>query len=226
MVCAFSSSRSGEGRSTWVQLLAEAAKERGYRTITLVCNEPCETAQARSASDPASTSEAPMILPHDITRKALSTEMSPIVEIPLSAWAWDLTRRAQWLDALNQLKSMENLVVLVELPPAATPETTLLAENLSPVIWLCGKDRCDAAETVQQLETLRNARAQVAGTVFNAGASSGARKGLGRALAVFLVAGLLAFRVGAQEAATLAAGHKHRYKPTDEPFGFVAEQPG
>lgn len=175
LVCGFVSSQPGEGRSTWVQLLAEAASARGYRVVTMLCNQ---SGAAASSTPPDAPAGGRVMLPLDITRTALSTEVSPIVEIPITAWAWNLDRRAQWQEALNQLKSMENLIVFMELPAASVNEAILLSENLSNLIWLCAKNMANAPETCAHLEALANARATVIGTVFNHGPSPRRRRSL------------------------------------------------
>jgi Mrp family chromosome partitioning ATPase len=80
---------------------------------------------------------------------------------------WNLERRKQWQSALMQWRSIESLVLLVELPPASVPEAVLLAENLPQLIWLVDSGKARARETRQQLETLRHARCRLVGAVLN-----------------------------------------------------------
>jgi len=59
-----------------------------------------------------------------------------VVHIPLPGWVWNLERRKQWQEALKHWREIENVVILVELPPASEPEAVLLAEGLPNVLWL------------------------------------------------------------------------------------------
>jgi protein involved in polysaccharide export with SLBB domain len=90
-----------------------------------------------------------------------------MVHIPLPGWAWNLERRKQWHAALDLWRKIDNIVILVELPPASVPEAVLLAENIPNLIWLTDSDRSDAMETRTHLETLRHARGNLVGAVLN-----------------------------------------------------------
>jgi protein involved in polysaccharide export with SLBB domain len=94
-------------------------------------------------------------------------ESQPVVHIPLPGWVWNLERRKQWRDALNHWRRIDNLVILVELPPAKVAEAVLLGSNLPNLLWLSESGAADAAETRAQLETLRHARCNLVGAVLN-----------------------------------------------------------
>jgi hypothetical protein len=91
----------------------------------------------------------------------------PVVHIPLPGWVWNLERRKQWRDALNQWRQIDNLVIFVELPPASVPEAVLLGANLPNLLWLTDSGTAEAGETRTQLETLRHARCNLVGAVLN-----------------------------------------------------------
>jgi Mrp family chromosome partitioning ATPase len=88
-----------------------------------------------------------------------------MVHIPLPGWVWNLDRRKQWKAALDQWQQIDNVVILVELPPASSPEAVLLAENLPNLIWLTESGKATAAETRSQIETLNNACCNIVGAV-------------------------------------------------------------
>ena len=89
------------------------------------------------------------------------------MHIPLPGWVWNLERRKQWHAALNHWRKIDNIVILVELPPACVPEAVLLGESLPNLIWLADSGKADATETRAQLETLRYARCKLVGAVVN-----------------------------------------------------------
>lgn len=207
MVCGFVSSGHGEGRSTWIKLLAEAATRRGLRVLTVATkpsgsDEPSsekenaanersfteaveeamterQTAEAQQRTgdelarvDPDSVEEvltlspSALAFPAEVTQRFTSGNL-PAAHIPLPGWVWNLDRRRQWQMALAHWRAIDNLVLLVELPPASVPESVLLAESLPQIIWLVDSGKASIRETKEQLETMRHARCQIVGAVLN-----------------------------------------------------------
>jgi len=180
LVCGLTSAESGGGRSTWIRLLAEAASKCGFRVLTIAAR-PTEPTPVNGdyvespggeplVFDPrASTALTANVLeaPAQIAEKLMSADSPPVIHIPLPGWVWNLERRRQWQAALESWIRIENLVILVELPPAALPEAVLLGENLPNLIWLAESSQSDATETLEQLETLRHARCNLVGAVLN-----------------------------------------------------------
>jgi protein involved in polysaccharide export with SLBB domain len=105
--------------------------------------------------------------PSAVTEQLTGPESQPVVHIPLPGWVWNLERRREWGDALEQWRSIDNLVILVELPPAEVPEAVLLGSNLPNLVWLADSGKARAADTRAQLETLRDARCNLVGAVLN-----------------------------------------------------------
>lgn len=183
LVCGITSSRSGEGRSAWVRLLAEAANQCGFRVLTITTRPTPESDQMKRAEgtdgsataapgpdaslDPAILANNILSSPAEVTQRLLAAEGPPVVHIPLPGWVWSLERRKEWLAALNHWRGVDNLVILVELPPASVAESVLLAQNLPNLVWLTDATKADAAETSAQLETLRQARCNIVGAVMN-----------------------------------------------------------
>lgn len=200
MVCGFMSSGHGEGRSTWIRLLGNAAGQRGLRVLTIATKpsgstdpeSEAETAvkektfgeaveQAMTATqaevvpgddtaadDPsmAVLSASAFAFPAEVTKKFIAGEM-PAAHIPLPGWVWNLDRRKQWQTALAHWRGIDNLVLLVELPPASVPESVLLAESLPQVIWLVDSGKARIRDTKEQLEMLRHAKCRIVGAVLN-----------------------------------------------------------
>jgi protein involved in polysaccharide export with SLBB domain/capsular polysaccharide biosynthesis protein/Mrp family chromosome partitioning ATPase len=184
LVCGLTSSVHGEGRSTWINLLAEAASLTGFRVLTIATRpSPSQAAgltegqQAyeapehypEPAPEPNPEAVAPSVLsmPGEVTRQLTSENSQPVVHIPLPGWVWNLERRREWGEALNHWRQIDNLVILVELPPASVPEAVLLGANLPNMLWLAESGAARAAETRQQLQTLRDARCNLVGAVLN-----------------------------------------------------------
>jgi hypothetical protein len=177
-VCGFISSRHGEGRSTWINLLVSAASQRGMRVLTVATRPSTDRGGEAAERTSKNTSLLPMgpsttltknvlAFPAQVTEQFNDPQAQPIVHIPLPGWVWNLERRQQWRTALDSWEGIPNLVLLVELPPACQPESVLLAEHLPQVIWLAGSGMADIEETRSQLETLRHARCNLVGAVLN-----------------------------------------------------------
>jgi protein involved in polysaccharide export with SLBB domain/capsular polysaccharide biosynthesis protein len=195
LVCGITSSTEGEGRSTCIRMLAEAASLAGFRVLTIATrpsswqmgspddldeealnkhanmdaeenSEPVDSEYSSTPNNAVMTSSA-LARPSEVTDKLADPNCRPIVNIPLPGWVWNLERRKQWRDALQHWRKVENLVIFVELPPASVPESVLLAANLPNLVWLTASGKADANETRDQLETLRNAHCNIVGAVLN-----------------------------------------------------------
>jgi protein involved in polysaccharide export with SLBB domain/capsular polysaccharide biosynthesis protein len=198
LVCGFTSSGPGQGRSTWIRLLAKAASQCGFRVLTVATlpsppfmdsdqeqelkeedhgkvngNDHKGVMKGTETSSPFGSDPSMAVAnnvlstPAQVTEKLTGDNPQPLVHIPLPGWVWSLERRKQWQSALKQWRNIENIVILVELPPACDPEAVLLAENIPNVIWLSDGTKADASESREQLQTLRDARCNLVGTVMN-----------------------------------------------------------
>ena len=180
LVCGFTSADSGEGRSTWIELLAGSARQCGF-TVLVVSTEPATgpttdlSTLAKTAgplSSPAwGTPEFTAMLvanPNRLNEKDNDAQRWPADHLPLpSDWIWDQERRSQWQRALHAWRTRENLVILVDLPPMSSPETMLLVEKMPNLVWLTESHKAEAGETLEHLETLRHARCHLIGAVLN-----------------------------------------------------------
>ena len=196
IVCGFTSSTQGEGRSTWIKLLGQAASQRGTRVLT-VATQPSpngkggpefaatetpgsgDVAARRAASNetfpfsPTAAEAKKSALAHNIlshpeqvAEQLIAPDAPPVVHIPVPGWVWNYERRKEWHSALQHWYKIENVVILVELPPASVPEAVLLAEHVPQLIWLSGGE-ADPAQTRRELATLRHARCNLVGAVLN-----------------------------------------------------------
>ena len=69
--------------------------------------------------------------------------------------------------ALAHWRAIDNLVLLVELPPASVSESVLLAESLPQLIWLVDSGKASIRDTKEQLEMMRHAKCHIVGAVLN-----------------------------------------------------------
>ena len=180
MICGITSAHGGDGRSTWIDLLAGAASNCGFRTLTITIRPTPESmvehprratpgpAKLPSAApDSAALTAGVLSHPGRIVEQLSLANGRTRADISLPEWAWSLERRRQWQSALEAWSSIDRSVILIELPPASAPETVLLAENIPNLLWLADSGRSDAAETRGDLETLLNARINIVGAALN-----------------------------------------------------------
>jgi len=180
LICGVTSPHHGDGRSTWIRLLAHAAGQCGYRVLTITaCPASTQTTYAKNApaasaasADASTLTTNVLTTPGQVAEKLKGPDSQPLVHIPLPGWVWNLERRKQWHSALELWRKIDNIVILIELPPASVPEAVLLAENVPNLIWLTTSGRTDSMETRTQLETLRQARGNLVGAVLNRAPSS------------------------------------------------------
>jgi protein involved in polysaccharide export with SLBB domain len=128
----------------------------------------------------------------EVTQQLTGDDPQPMVHIPLPGWVWNLERRKQWQSALHEWRQIENIVILVELPPASEPEAVLLAQNLPNLIWLSDTGVVHAGPTREHLQTLRDARCNLVGSVVNHAPKAAVKDRFSRwtsCLALFLIAG-------------------------------------
>jgi protein involved in polysaccharide export with SLBB domain len=216
LVCGITSSAAGEGRSTWVKLLAEAASMTGFRVLTIATrpspthvsdapeiaeeSQQDQTIEKAPVSSPGGAALAPgskalttsvLASPAQVTEKLTGPNSQPVVHIPLPGWVWNLERRKQWREALSQWREIDNLVIFVELPPACMPEAVLLGSNLPNMLWLAESGAARASDTQAQLETLRHARCNLVGAVLNKEPGMSLRKRFPRWLSCLAMLALL-----------------------------------
>ena len=145
---------------TGFKVLTVATKPSNGETRHGIDHVPDLLPDALKAKEPdqglvAATNNA-LSSPSQISEQLTGPNSQPVVHIPLPGWVWNRERRQQWREALDHWRKIENIVILVELPPADVPEAVLLGSNLPNLIWLAGSG-AEAASTRDQLETLRHA---------------------------------------------------------------------
>ncbi len=195
LVCGFTSSAPGEGRTTCINLLAQAAGRAGWRVLTVAARPAPPDAGADPAGG-ATQGPDPLASPGQVAREVSRTTAGPVTHVPLPAWDWSRERRQQWAGALACWGAIRDAVLFIELPPASLPETVLLAEGLPNLVWVAAAGQAEAGEVQAGLTTLRQAGCHLVGTLFNrAPRASGTAKTparVGRWLATAAAVGMLA----------------------------------
>lgn len=177
--CGFISSTHGEGRTTWVNLLAEAACTLGYRVLVVSEREASLPARkvAPGLREPEPAEAPAKGVPVELATPAPVSQL--MARIPLPTKDWKIEEREEWREAVRKSGAARGAAVFLEIPPASDLETILMTENRTQLIWLCGKDMASLAETRSQLETLRACQCELVGAVLNREAVPPWRRKLG-----------------------------------------------
>ncbi|MCB1128078.1 MAG: polysaccharide biosynthesis/export family protein, partial [Verrucomicrobiae bacterium] len=152
------SALDGEGRSTWLGLIREAAAEREWRTVSLT-NRP--------GTDPATS------LPLATALADPGRVLEIVGRHGHCEVAWDAgfgqtaSDRSACRQALRAWQEMERCVILLELPPGSRLESVMLAEHLPHVFWLAGSGHARAGQVSALLTTLRLAGVRLSGAFLN-----------------------------------------------------------
>lgn len=157
LVAGLLSGADGEGKSTFLRLLATAALERGLKVLAIT-PEP----SVPGASIPLDTAlQAPQqILENIRSARPAAAEIH-------TGNTWTPEQRSRWRDALAVWSTERELVVLVELPPASRIESLIVAETLPAVLWLSESGRHRREHLTGIMDTIRQSGVRIVGAVLN-----------------------------------------------------------
>src|SRR5207249_2439659 len=158
-------SPNGKGREVVVNEMPDTSDVRP-QTPAADKTSPASRGASESQRQGAALAHNILSHPEQVAEQLISPDAPPVVHIPLPGWVWNYERRKEWHTALEHWYKIENVVILVELPPASVPEAVLLAEHVPQLIWLSGGE-ADPAQTRRELATLRHARCNLVGAVLN-----------------------------------------------------------
>ena len=163
-VCGIISASSGEGRSTWIDLLAKAGLRNGHRVF--VISQPLGIASTADSSRPAADEEVSAAnslalftpssaTPQTIARYSLTTQVSHV------------QFQQNWERSFSKWQQEENALILVELPPAATADGLLQSRGVPNVLWLGAANIAETRNTLCCVSSLRNTGCNLIGAALN-----------------------------------------------------------
>lgn len=176
------SMKPGEGRSTWIRMMAEGAHQRGLHVIIIEAFwRPRESTHQQSAENDSKNDSGPCLsfplrtLPLEeamfdpIGNAAVLFQAEPggLFIRPEKPMIWNTPTKRAWMEAINIWSSLASFAVLIELPTADSPETLSLAESLPRLLWVCrsGVNRTDELKPI--LDIYKNAHCQLHGALVN-----------------------------------------------------------
>lgn len=171
-VCGIISTHPGEGRSTWISLLSQAASQCGFRVLSVTIDSHAGDFEEAVKAGDHDQSVAPvngssLAASFQVTDRLFGPDPQTVVQISLPRWVWTFERRMQWQEALLHWSQIPNLVILVELPPASVSESLLLAETVPNLFWLVDAGQTTATELREHLRAFRHAGCHLAGVGLN-----------------------------------------------------------
>lgn len=182
------SMKPGEGRSTWIRMLAEGAHQRGLHVIIIEAfwrpREPSKTnhhGQPHHSENDSKNDSGPclsfpmhtlpleeaMFDPIGNAAALFQAEPGGLFIRPEKPMIWNTPTKRAWMEAINIWSSLASFSVLVELPTADSPETLTLAESLPRLLWVCRSGMNRSNELKPVMEIYRNAHCQIHGSLVN-----------------------------------------------------------
>ncbi len=168
-VCGIISSTDREGRSTVIDLLANAGLRTGNRVLVIPSPDFSQPSNSVVAPPPSSDSIA-------VARQTLMME------------AGDTALPVHWEHAFATWQHEKNALVLVELPPATTADALVYSAGVPNVLWLGGANVADSKTTTRCVNSLRNSGCHLIGAALNMCSSFNKRAASWVVLAVGLIA--------------------------------------
>lgn len=155
------SASSGEGKSTWLHLLARAALDRGHKVLAISHGD--HASPSNSVVPIADALNSPdRILAHLRSASPAALE----INVP-SSWLWNHDSRNLWRSALSSWSAEQGLVILVELPPASNLDALLLAESLPALLWISQSGKLLRENVSPIIETLKNSGIHLSAALLN-----------------------------------------------------------
>ncbi len=161
IVLAFTSARPGEGKSTVIGRLRDAARDRQLPIVTIT-NAPSVGAYSRRLDFSAVLNNPEVVGRH--------LEQQPGVPLELhhdSRFEWTFENRAAWRRALDVWRQLPSIVLLVELPSMENLKAVLAAEMMPAVVWVTESGRLQQAELEAALETVRSGDVVLTASILN-----------------------------------------------------------
>ena len=185
---AFTSAKNGEGKSTLVGLLRDAAHDRRLPVVT-VTNSPSFNPEVKSAAL-ADTLAAP-----ELVVRHLREQPGVPLELQFDAtWIWTLENRARWQRALEVWRPISSMVLLIELPAMTGLDAVLAAELMPAIVWVTASGELEQNQLAETLETVSAGEVMIAAAALNREPANFASLGL---LEKFLPLALVFLLLGA-----------------------------
>ncbi len=161
LTIAFASGSAGEGRTTVIRILRDAAFERGLSTVAVV-NSPSNNPEIRSLPLPELLRNPGLL--SDLLRDPGPQRVELLFD---ASWDWTLENRSLWLGAVSHWQSASAFILLVELPPLTSLNPVFAAELMPVLVWVATSGESLAGKLTQVAQTLDAADIRPIGSILN-----------------------------------------------------------
>ena len=158
---AFTSAKNGEGKSTLIGHLRDAAHDRRQPVVT-VTNQSSPNPEIKSA-----TLTDALALPDLVVRHLREQPGVPLELRYDSAWIWTLENRARWQRATEVWQQIPAMILLIELPEMSGLDAVLAAELMPAVVWVTASGGLEQNELAEILETVEAGDVTLVGAALN-----------------------------------------------------------
>jgi protein involved in polysaccharide export with SLBB domain/capsular polysaccharide biosynthesis protein len=158
---AFMSACPGEGKSSVIGHLRDAARERGLPVVTVTNAPPGgDAGRSLALADALATPEL-------VARRLRERPGVPLDLLFDGAWAWTLENRAKWQRAFEAWRQIPVLALLVELPSTPGFDAVLAAELMPAVVWVAASGRSQQGDLASAIENLKAGEVALSAAVLN-----------------------------------------------------------
>jgi capsular polysaccharide biosynthesis protein len=158
---AFTSTRPGEGKSTFIKELHVAARDRRLPVVMVTNSILPEGLSRRIPLAEALTN------PELVCQHVLATPDMPLELHFASDWKWTLENRNRWGRAARIWNQLESLALFVELPPMDNLDAVLIAELMPITIWVAVSGGLQQRDLAESLEMVEAGEVRLAAAVLN-----------------------------------------------------------
>ena len=157
----FTSAKSGEGKSTLIGHLRDAAHDRRLPVVT-VTNLPSANAEIKFIALAEALATPEILVRHFREQPGVPLELRYD-----ASWKWSLENRAGWQRALEAWRQIPSLILLIELPAMIGLDAVLAAELMPAVVWVAASGESQQNELAQTLETVEAGEVTLAAAALN-----------------------------------------------------------
>lgn len=154
-ICGFLAMSRHEGCSTWLELLAHGAAQRGEAVLVVTNHSP----RNGNVLPLAEALSSPSLVSFESGR--------PQWLLAPADWQWNAANRHQWEDALKKWSGVNRLAVLVELGNSDSPETLIMSEKLPQLVLLARSGNVAMRTISERLQMYRHGGCRFVGAVLN-----------------------------------------------------------
>jgi protein involved in polysaccharide export with SLBB domain/capsular polysaccharide biosynthesis protein len=161
LVLGFTSAASGQGKTTIIRHLCEAAHDRRLPVVAIT------NALVGQEHSKVMSLETAVATPALVIRHLREQPGVPLELIYDDTWIWHLENRARWQRAFEIWQQTPVFVLLVELPAITGLDVVFAAEMMPMVLWVASSGQSQQKELEEAMEVVDAGEVKLAAAVLN-----------------------------------------------------------